>query len=75
MPDCCDVVPVLYTGPFDTRPIFECAAQLGLRGSKAAPGYMKPEGIVVFHTASGTGYKYTLGNDACANLNSYRTHA
>lgn len=33
-------------------------------GSQAAPGYMNPEGIVVFHRASGTLLKATIENDA-----------
>ena len=32
-------------------------------GSQAAPGFMKPEGIVVFHEASGTAFKMTLTGD------------
>ena len=33
-------------------------------GSQAAPGFMKPEGIVVFHKASGTSFKVTIEKDA-----------
>jgi hypothetical protein len=38
----------------------------GLRifGSFAAPGFMKPEGIVCFHVAGNFGFKKTLDNDA-----------
>jgi hypothetical protein len=32
-------------------------------GSRAAPGYDKPEGIVVYHTASRSMYKVTLEGD------------
>ena len=32
-------------------------------GSTAEPGFMDPEGIVVFHTASGHIYKATCKND------------
>ena len=45
---------------------FDCAAvcaDLRLRGSKAAPGFMKPEGIVIFHTKSGAVFKKTLEKD------------
>jgi hypothetical protein len=38
--------------------------QLALDGSKAAPGFMKPEGIIVFHTAAQTMFKATIENDA-----------
>lgn len=37
--------------------------QLRTRGSVAAPGFMKPEGVVVFHTASQQLFKVTLEND------------
>jgi hypothetical protein len=33
-------------------------------GSQAAPGFMNPEGVVVFHQASGTLFKATCENDA-----------
>jgi hypothetical protein len=38
-------------------------ANLGYHGSSAVPGFMKPEGIVVWHKASGTLFKATLEND------------
>ena len=31
--------------------------------SVAAPGFMKPEGVVVFHTAGNLGFKKTLEKD------------
>lgn len=49
-PACCDVVPVLYTGPLDTLDIELLMAYLRSGGSIAAPGFMNPEGVVVFHT-------------------------
>jgi hypothetical protein len=36
---------------------------LRLDGSYAAPGYMKPEGIVVYHTAAKQMFKVTIEND------------
>lgn len=62
-PVCCHVVPVLYAGPFDTARIEEAFTLLGALGSTAAPGFMDPEGIVVFHTASRTLFKRTFGGD------------
>jgi hypothetical protein len=62
-PACCHVVPVLYTGMFDTDAIEMCLDNLASIGSYAAPGYMNPEGIVIFHTASGYLYKKTIMND------------
>lgn len=62
-PLCCDVVPVLYHGKFDTSDIDACLSELQRNGSVAAPGFMNPEGIVVFHCQSGTLFKKTLGGD------------
>lgn len=62
-PACCHVVPVLIRGPFRTDAIEACLALLRERGSYAAPGFAKPEGVVVFHTAGNVGFKKTLGND------------
>lgn len=62
-PKCCDVVPVLIQGPFRTDAIEHCIDILRERGSYAAPGFMKPEGVVVFHTAGNVGFKKTLDRD------------
>jgi len=59
----CSLVPVLYQGPFTTQAIDATMDKLKETGSKAAPGYMNPEGIVVFHEASGHLYKRTFEND------------
>lgn len=59
-PACCDVVPVLAHGNscgVDVRQVLEA---LRVAGSVAAPGFMQPEGIVVYHSASRTYYKMTL---------------
>jgi hypothetical protein len=62
-PACCDVVPVLYKGPFDTAAIDEVLEKLKESGSVAAPGFMAPEGIIVYHTAGNFGMKKTIDND------------
>lgn len=62
-PKCCHVVPVLYTGAFDTAAIEATLTHLGASGSVAAPGFMDPEGIVVWHEKSRTLFKKTLGDD------------
>lgn len=62
-PACCDVVPVLIQGPFRTDAIDHCIQLLRERGSYAAPGFMKPEGVVVFHTAGNVGFKKTVDKD------------
>ena len=62
-PACCSVVPVLYRGPFSTVTVTEVLAALQASGSHAAPGFMDPEGIVVWHEAARQLFKMTLGND------------
>jgi hypothetical protein len=62
-PACCHVVPVLLRGEFDTARI-NCALEiLATEGSVAAPRFMKPEGIIVFHTAANMGFKKTIEKD------------
>lgn len=58
---CCHVVPIL--GTYQSPMIDGVDYQLELlqqRGSQAAPGFMQPEGVVIFHTASQHMYKKTL---------------
>jgi hypothetical protein len=62
-PPCCHVVPVLYTGGFDTAKIDEILRDLQMNGSKAAPGFMQPEGVVVYHVAGRVYFKKTIEND------------
>ena len=63
IPKCCRVVPTLYKGPFSEEEIMGCLAILKHMGSKAEPGWMNPEGIVIYHTAAGIYLKKTLEND------------
>lgn len=60
----CFVVPVLNKcDRFDTTLISEELADLKRHGSFASPGFMNPEGIVVFHAAAGVMYKVTYEHD------------
>lgn len=59
-PACCSVVPTLLRWTFDTVKVDEVLASLAATGSQASPGFMKPEGVVVFHAASGQLFKKTL---------------
>lgn len=43
-------VPVLYSGPHSTEAIRRTLADLRDFGSLAAPGFMRPEGVVIYHT-------------------------
>lgn len=63
LPPCCHLVPVLRRGIFSTEMAESALHELRERGSLAAPGFMKPEGIVVFHVAGNVGFKKTLEKD------------
>lgn len=62
-PACCGVVPVLYQGEFRTLTVEAMLCRLGREGSSAAPGYMNPEGVVVYHTQGNVGFKKTILKD------------
>lgn len=62
-PTCCSVVPVLYAGIMDTVAVETTLSNLAHFGSDAAPGFMNPEGVVVYHCAANALFKKTLGND------------
>lgn len=63
-PVCCSVVPVLYAGEeFHTSVAHQVLGELAHSGSVAAPGFMRPEGIVIYHEASGTLFKKTIVGD------------
>lgn len=63
LPSCCGLVPILYSGMFTTRAVETALAELQNLGSAAAPGFMKPEGVVCFHTAANFGFKKTIEKD------------
>lgn len=63
LPNCCEQVPILFTGPMHSSHIEVALNLLRAGGSRAAPGFMNPEGIVIFHTASHTSFKVTLEGD------------
>lgn len=58
-----DHVPVLYQGPFSQAAISTQVERLRELGSVAAPGFDKPEGVIVYHSASRQVYKVLLEND------------
>jgi len=67
-PVCCDVVPILYRGPFLVSKAEEILARLTTTGSTAAyqQGSLfppKPEGVVVYHCKGKHSYKMTIEND------------
>ena len=61
-PACCHVVPIVARGVgFDQ--VYDAIGLLKEGGSVAAPGFMKPEGVVAFHTHSRTLFKMTIEKD------------
>jgi RNA ligase len=62
-PACCDVVPELYRGEFETSAIAHALHALASLGSQAAPGFMNPEGVIIFHTAGNLMFKKTIKKD------------
>lgn len=63
LPDCCGLVPILWTGIFDTALIEGQLTMLKATGSKASPGFMRPEGIVIYHKAGNLLFKKTIEKD------------
>lgn len=63
LPSCCSVVPVLYKGDFSSDMINITLESLKEDGSKASPGFMNPEGIIIFHTSANMGFKKTIKDD------------
>lgn len=74
-PSCCGVVPVLYDGIFTTEAVNNAITLLELDGSRAAPGFMKPEGIVIYHTAAGILFKKTIDKDELSKQEAERRAA
>lgn len=63
LPPCVGLVPVLWRGSFDDLDLTAVLSGLQAAGSRAAPGFMQPEGVVVFHLAAGVAFKKTLVGD------------
>lgn len=63
-PACCHVVPIIVQGVGVDKLVAGALDVLRFAGSLAAPGFMKPEGVVVYHTAARMCFKVTLERDA-----------
>jgi hypothetical protein len=65
-PECCDVVPTLREGNGDElTPLVRLALDdLHRIGSFASPGFINPEGVVIYHTAANSLFKVTLEGDS-----------
>ena len=74
LPYCVSVVPKLYEGPFwpeeyDWDGVRQCPVTSAMHylkygGSQAVLGFMKPEGIVIYHHGANVSFKKTFENDA-----------
>lgn len=64
-PACCGVVPVILQGENEDGFLvaYKALGMLREHGSYAAPGFMKPEGIVAFHAQGNLMLKATLEKD------------
>jgi len=56
-------VPVLFQGTFSEEALETVKLDLETYGSKASPGFMHPEGYIIYHVAGGHTYKVLLEND------------
>lgn len=62
-PACCGVVPVLASGLFSSVMAEGVLESLRADGSHAAPGFMNPEGIIIYHHAANLYFKKALHKD------------
>jgi hypothetical protein len=62
-PKCCRVVPILARGLGIDILAKQAMGILANEGSKAAPGYMNPEGVIIFHTGINDYFKVTIHKD------------
>lgn len=62
-PKCCHVVPKLAEFNFDTAQILAVMDSLRQTGSRAAEGFMNPEGVVIFHAQAHVLFKKTFDKD------------
>ncbi len=63
-PRCCSIIPTILTGEFNFALIDQALGQLKTKGSLASPGFMKPEGIVIYHVAGNLMFKKTIEKDS-----------
>lgn len=57
------IVPVLHRGRFDNAQVDEIVDALRFDGSVAAPGFARPEGVIVYLPAARQGFKVLCEND------------
>ena len=57
IPACCHVVPTLYVGEFDSAEVNKAMMYLLSGGSHASPGFMAPEGVMVYMSSASQYFK------------------
>lgn len=57
------MIPVLWRGSFEDLDVLPILYDLRINGSRAVPGFMRPEGIVIYHTQGNGAFKKTLEKD------------
>ncbi len=65
LPPCCGLVPIISKSVFSmsSQAMEQAIYRLRTEGSFAAPGFMQPEGAILFHVAGNFGLKMTLEKD------------
>ena len=63
VPECCSVVPIIYIGSLYDKGLDEIMKILIDHGSFASPGFMDPEGVVIYHIGTKTLSKTTFNGD------------
>lgn len=58
-----EVVPILTINTFSDKAVESALTKLAVEGSVAVPGFMRPEGVIVWHHASRQKFKVLLEND------------
>lgn len=75
LPPCVGLVPILYEGMFDTFIINGILSTMKEQGSRAVEGFMRPEGIVIFHKAGNIMFKKTIEKDEEPKGNHAKLHS
>lgn len=63
LPACVSLVPVLYRGQYETDKLSAAVNGLKLYGSAAAPGFMRPEGVVLYFFQTRQTFKHIIEGD------------
>ena len=63
LPDCVEVVPVIGSAVYSSVDIDGAINHLKTKGSIAVPGFMEPEGVIIYHKNSNQLFKRLVEND------------